>query len=866
MRHAPRRQIPPHRRGPGARPWGVRHGWAAALAAGALTAALLGGSPAAARPGTPSPEAVPPRPASGAEALGAEAPGQAAAAAAVAAALDLPSPPGGANVRVLAFHATPGTEESPTVDAGIEAIEKIGQQGPAAQRFAVEATDDPTVFTRKKLGTYNAVVFLTGDGDVLTPEQEMGLEAYMEAGGGFLGIHDAARTEPYSDWFTGLVGARPAANSPASAQRAVVEVGDRANPATKGLPLEWKRPDKWLNWAANPSGQVHTVARVRESSYRPGEGAGGWDHPISWCRDYDGGRSFYTGMGGTVDSYQETDFRAHLRGALLWTTRLARADCQATITANYRAERVTQPNQPGRNDQIGEPHGLVTAPDGRVFFIGRGGADASKPVVTDWNNPDIGKGQGEIHVWDPKTGKATLVGALTVFGNKGGGDELTKNEEGLLGIELDPDFLTNGWIYLHYTPHSQINRETHMAERRVSRFTVDPGTGKLDQSSEQVLLKWPVQIHSCCHAGGGMAWDSQDNLYIATGDNNSSQFSDGYSGNNPEPDYKGVSFADARRTAGNTNNLNGKILRIHPEDDGTYTLPEGNLFTGKEPDEGGGRTRGEIYVMGVRNPARISVDRKTDILYAGWVGPDAGKPSPEWGPAKYDTFAAITHAGNHGWPYCMGNKQPYRDRNLPDPKKPLGWYDCDHPKNESPNNDGLVNLPPIESNTIWYSPQGGAPDYPRNADGIPSYQTEEAEYLLPWLKGGGQATMNGPVYRYDAASASKEKWPAYWDGRWFVGDFYDADQPRHAVLTDPRTIGKGGLPVHAESLKKIVPVGAEGIKNLMDWKFGPDGVLYVLDYGRGFFTSDAKSALWRVTYQGGPATPAAKELARKASS
>lgn len=380
-----------------------------------------------------------------------------------------------------------------------------------------------------------------------------------------------------------------------------------------------------------------------------------------------------------------------------------------------------------------------------------------------------------------------------------------------------------------------------------------------------MLLSWPVQIHSCCHAGGGMAWDSKGNLYIATGDTNSSGSSGGYSGNNPAPNFKGVSIADARRTAGNTNNLNGKILRIHPEDDGTYTLPAGNLFTGEETDEGGGKTRGEIYVMGVRNPARISVDRKTDILYAGWVGPDAGAPSTTWGPAKYDTFAAITRAGNHGWPYCMGNKQPYRDRGLTDPSKPLGWYDCNAPKNESPNNDGLVNLPPVTANTIWYSPQGGGVDYPRDANGIPSYKQEEQKLLLPWLKGGGQATMNGPLYRYDAASDSTVKWPSYWDGKWFVGDFYDGDQPRHAVLTDPKTVGKGGLPVHAESLKKIIPVGQGGIRNLMDWKFAPDGSLYVLDYGRGFFTSHPDSALWRVTYKGGGPTPAADQLARKAA-
>lgn len=777
--------------------------------------------------------------------------------------MSLPSPPGGDDVRVLVFHASAG-EESPVVDAGIEAIERIGFSGPAEQRFRIEATADAGVFTDdERLGRFNAVVFLTGGGDVLDADQEAGLESYVNAGGGFLGIHDAARTEPHSEWFEGLIGARPVSGSGSTAQRATVEVGDRSHPATADLPLEWKRLDKWLNWEKNPSGDVHTVARVRERTYQPGQGANGADHPVSWCRDYDGGRSFYTAMGGTADSYAETDFRDHLRGALLWTTRLARADCQATITSHYRAERLTEPNQPGQNDQIGEPHGLVTAPDGRVFHIGRGGADSSQPVVTDWDDPDVGKGRGEIHVWDPDTGESTVVGALTVFGNKGGGGELVKNEEGLLGIELDPRFRTNGWMYLHWTPHSEINRETHMGERRVSRFTLNPRTNRLDLASEKVLLKWPVQIHSCCHAGGGMAWDSAENLYIATGDTNSSQYSGGYSGNNPEPTFRGVSFADARRTSGNTNNLNGKILRIHPEQDGTYTLPEGNLFTGEETAEGGGKTRGEIYVMGVRNPSRISVDPKTDTLHVGWVGPDAASPSPTWGPAKYDTFAAITEAGNHGWPFCMGNKQPYRDRNLPDPSRPLGWYDCDAPKNESPHNDGLVHLPPVTANTIWYSPQGGGPDFPRDADGVPSYDLAEQTLLLPWLKGGGQAAMNGPVYRFDANRAGGGKWPRYWDGKWFVGDFYDGDQPRHAVVTDPRTLGKGGLPVHAESLKKIVPVGAGGIRNLMDWKFGPDGVLYVLDYGRGFFTSDSASALWRVSYTGGEPTPLAKDLARR---
>ncbi|MDT0269711.1 ThuA domain-containing protein [Streptomyces sp. DSM 44915] len=767
--------------------------------------------------------------------------------------------PGAADAQVLVFHAA----NAPTdrTQAAVTAIESLGAEGPAEEQFDVRATDDPAVFATEELLAYNAVVFLSAEGAVLDTDQEAALQGYVQAGGGFLGVHDAATAQPESDWFTGLLGARPAADSPTDPQPAVVEVGDRVNPATADLPLEWERSDVWYDWAENPSGQVHTLARVREASYQPGPGAAGWDHPVSWCRDYDGGRSFYTGMGGTTESFTEADFLAHLRGALLWTSALARADCQATITDNYVAERITEPNQPGELDQIGEPHGLDIADDGRVFYLGRAGGWADDPLVTDWEDPEIGLGQGTVHVYDPATDEVSLAANLEVFGNKGGGDELTKTEEGLLGIALDPAFAENGHVYLYWMPHATIDRENRVGERRISRFTFDEATGTLELASEVPVLSWEAQIHSCCHAGGGLDFDSAGNLYIATGDNNSSGFSDGYSGNNPDPEFAGIGFADARRTSGNTNDLNGKILRIHPEPDGSYTVPEGNLFTGEEA--GGGLTRPEIYVMGVRNPSRIAIDPATDWLYAGWVGPDAAEPSTTWGPAKYDTFAVITEAGNRGWPFCMGNNQPYRDRNLPDPTIPLEWYDCDAPRNESPHNDGLVELPPVTPNNIWYSPAGGGPDYPRDENGLPSYVAEEQTFLLPWLRGGGQATMSGPVYRHDAGTESEVAWPAYWDGKWFVGDHYDAEQPRHAVVMDPANAGAGGLPTHAESLDDIIPAGEGGIRNLMDWKFAPDGSLYVLDYGRGFFNLDEASALWRVTYQGGPATPLPDQLARR---
>jgi glucose/arabinose dehydrogenase/type 1 glutamine amidotransferase len=748
-------------------------------------------------------------------------------------------------VRVLVFHGTADGRHA-SIPAGIEAIEDLG----GANGFEVDDSEDPAAFTAANLANYRAVVFLSANGDVLDAAQEAAFQDFIEAGGGFVGIHDAARVEPGSDWFTGLIGTRPGPTA-TGVQQAVVEVPDRQHPATAQLPVEWTRSDEWLNWDPNPANTVHTIARVRERSYAPGAGANGWDHPISWCRDYAGGRSFYTAMGHAAASFSDSRFLDHLLGAIEWAAGTVRADCQATIASNYEATRLTPPNQPEQLDQIGEPHGLAIAKDGRVFYIGRAGRWEDAPVVTDWSDPNIGRGYGTIHMWSPRTGAVTQVATLDVFGNKGNGNELVKAEEGLLGIELDPDFLDNGWIYAYWMPHSTIDRVRHVGKRRISRFTIDLATNKLDLSSEEVLLEWDTQIHSCCHAGGGMTWDSKGNLYVATGDNNSSQGSDGYSGNNPTEEFMGISFQDARRTAGNTNDLNGKILRIHPEADGTYSIPSGNLFPA------GRRTRPEIYVMGVRNTTRIWVDPVTDWLLAGWVGPDAGNPSTTWGPAKYEDLAAITRAGNQGWPYCMGNRQPYRDRNFPDPEEPLGWYDCDRLRNDSPRNTGLVRLPPARDNTMWYSPQGGGPVFETHPNGVPIYDTAFQTLTQPYLNGGGaQAVMPGPIYRFDPASSSPVKWPRYWDGKWLIGDFYN-ERSRIAVMLDASTGADGVLdpPVHAEDLTKIVPDTEETIENLMAWRFGPDGALYVLDYGDGFFTTAPDSALWRITYTGGPPTP-----------
>ncbi|HEU5471069.1 MAG TPA: ThuA domain-containing protein [Actinophytocola sp.] len=907
-----------------------------------------------------------------------------------------PAAPAAAVGSVLLFHGAAAAQQDPVARAAA-VLTEIGQQN----GLTVDTSSDPAVFTAANLGRYRGVVFLSTEGSPLSRDQEAALQGYVRAGGGFLGIGDAAKAQLESAWFTGLIGTRPlgavrtplpvtqptasgenppnetkdkvfdgndqtkwlvrtrtgwvagqlaaplavngyaltSANDAAGRDpkdwalqgsddgqtwtdldtqtnqtfterfqtkrydmantqayrhyrlnitanagepliqlaelrlfagdptpppnpginQAVVNLVDRQHPANKTLPLNLTRSDRWYNWDPNPVGIVHTVAQVEERHYNPGPGANGPFHPVSWCRDYDGGRSFYTGMGHTEGSYREAAFRTHLTGALRWTSGLVRGDCQATIAANYKIERLTTANQTGQLDQIGEPHGLAIAPDGSVFYIGKAAcAGNAVPQPNEWTNPNIGLGCGTIHRWDPHTKQVKLLTTLPVMGNRGSGGELVKNEEGLLGLVHDPQFLLNGWIYAYWMPQDTVNRVTRIGKRTISRFTYNFATQTIDQATRRDLLQWETQTHSCCHAGGGMSFDANGNLYIGSGDSNSSLGSMGYSGNNWTQHWEGTSFQDARRTAGNTNDLNGKILRIHPEPDATYTVPAGNLFPeAQDPDN---KTRPEIYVMGVRNISRLAIDPVHQWLTAAWVGPDANTPSPELGPAKYEHATIITSAGNQGWPYCMGNRQPYRDRSNTDATVLTGWYDCDNPKNTSPRNTGLVDLPPVRDNMIWYSPDGGGPVFPMRPDGsgIPTYNAAQATYTQPYLRGGCQAIMNGPTYHRSLVNVnSGVAWPAYWDDKWFIADECNSAN-RVAVTVDPAGVAQAAPPAFAESLRAIVPGGgaADRLQSWMDAKFGPDGALYLLDYGGGFFTVHPNQKLIRITYQGGAPTPA----------
>ncbi|NUT95110.1 MAG: carbohydrate-binding protein, partial [Saccharothrix sp.] len=237
-------------------------------------------------------------------------------------------------------------------------------------------------------------------------------------------------------------------------------------------------------------------------------------------------------------------------------------------------------------------------------------------------------------------------------------------------------------------------------------------------------------------------------------------------------------------------------------------------------------TRPEIYAMGFRNPYRMTVDKATGTVYLGDYGPDAATTDANRGPSGQVEFNRITSPGNYGWPYCTGTNstaETYNEwnfaTNATGPK-----FTCANPTNNSFRNTGQSTLPPARPSWIRYGGDAGTP---------PEFGT------------GSESPMGGPVYRYNAASTSTVKFPQSFDGHFFGAEFGRRWIKDIAVNADGSAGTIQGLPWSGTQI--------------IDLAFGPDGALYVLDYGTGYFNGDHNSALYRIEYIAGTnRTPTAR--------
>ena len=457
------------------------------------------------------------------------------------------------------------------------------------------------------------------------------------------------------------------------------------------------------------------------------------------------------------------------------------------------------------NDFPGEPISLAVLPDNRVLHTAR---------------------TGEVRIHDPRTGLNVLAADVPVYQH---------DEEGLQGIAIDPDFRRNNWVYLYYSPPldtpvddpstPDVNEGDAPATGtaadfapfkgflRLSRFKLVGNT--LALNTEQKIIDVATDRGICCHVGGQIDFDGKGNLYLSTGDDTNPFESQGYVPIDERAD-RNPAF-DAQRSAANTNDLRGKLLRIRVRSGGGYTIPSGNLFRHGTP-----KARPEIYAMGLRNPFRFAVDRKTNDVYMADYSPDAGEPDPARGPAGHGRWMLIDRPANYGWPYCVSPDLPYVDYDFATGTSGAP-FDCRRPVNESPHNTGLTRLPPVAEPEIAYS-------YGPSAE-------------FPELGEGGIGPMAGPAYDYDRRSRSRIKWPEYYDGKPL---FYEwtRDYVKELLLD------------RHDNVRDIRPVLSSLVfDNPMDMEFGPDGALYVLEYGDGFFAENPDAQLSRFDFVRGNRTP-----------
>lgn len=670
-----------------------------------------------------------------------------------------------------------------SIPNGNAAIIKLGVEN----GFDVDTTTNAEYFTEDSLKKYAAVVFLNNadnSGSLLNNYQEAEFERYIQSGGGYAGIHAASDAEQDWGWYGRLVGGYFNGH-PDKLQEAILQVEDSTHPATKGLPIQWKRTDEWYNFK-KLNKDVHVLITIDESAYEGG--TNGKYHPLSWYHDYDGGRAFYTALGHTEASYTEPLFLKHILGGIKY----AIGDNKELNYSKAKTLKVPEENRFVKTmltqGTLFEPTEMAVLPNLDVLIIQR---------------------RGEVMLYNNKTGAIKQAGFLNVYWKTSMPN--ANAEEGLLGIAADPDYKNNHFIYMFYSP-------ADTSVNRLSRFEFRDDT--LDVKSEKIVLQFYSQRNICCHTGGSIAFGNDNMLFLSAGDNstpfnepNQKYVNHGFAPLNDEPGHLQY---DARRSAGNTNDLRGKIMRIRLKPDGSYEIPEGNLFVNNP------KARPEIYVMGNRNPYRISIDKKTGFLYWGEVGPDANSDSVDTrGPRGYDEINQARKAGYFGWPLFVGNNFAYRQYDYSTGKTGAA-FDPAHPINNSRNNTGLKQLPPAQPAFIWY-PYGVSNDFPQ-------------------VGTGGRNAMAGPVY-YTEGFPQETRLPDYYHKKLFIYDWIRGWIKAVTMLPNG-------------DFDKMEPfMEHTNFSNPIDMETGPDGKLYILEYGTGWFSKNPDAGLSRIDYLSGNRPP-----------
>ncbi len=420
-------------------------------------------------------------------------------------------------------------------------------------------------------------------------------------------------------------------------------------------------------------------------------------------------------------------------------------------------------------------------------------ADIFEPLKMDFQMDDQGnvniffiERKGALKYYDAKTKLVRVLGTIPNLA--------TTKEDGLVGFALDPDFRNKKRIFTYYSSGASF---------RISRFNLDAATFALQPGTEKILLEIP-SVRGRWHTSGAMRFDAYGDLWINAGDN--------------ETTLQGPA---------NTASLRGSILRIHPKEDGTYSIPAGNLWetSAKYFDDAGktavaasyrdsAKARREVFVKGIRNAYTLTLDPVRRWAVWGDCGPDQ-EPRGTPDTAKWtEEHNVATASGYYGWPFWTSinhvqKVNPYSSEKIDN----ANWADWSPLKPDAPVNPlpgvAIPELPPAHTGTHSYA---------------------------------HSCAMTGPIYRYDGGLQSSVKLPPNFNRIWFVTDF-DVGSIQAIKLTEDGKQSGAAVDV----FKNLSP----NFNKPLDFQAGPDGALYYLNYSCGtWYTADACTGIYRIEYKG----------------
>jgi cytochrome c len=439
-------------------------------------------------------------------------------------------------------------------------------------------------------------------------------------------------------------------------------------------------------------------------------------------------------------------------------------------------------NSDFKTDTLVKTSDGIAEPMKMAFDLLAGSGEDAKDKVDVYFTERLGK----VRKFDSKSSKVLTIATIALNIDEAG------SSDGVLGIALDPSFKTNNYVYIYYTFVAA--EATGEKSWRVSRFTLNAAHDKLDLTTEAVVLKIPI-ISGSKHPGGALQFDSYGDLWITTG--NDYRWKQ-VAGGPPPTDFPLYSSP-------NTNDLRGKILRIHPTPNGTYTIPAGNLFP-----SGTASTKPEIYIMGTRNAYTLALDPVRRWVLWGDIGPDAknmdGGAMNSGGPENTEEYDLAQSPGNYGFPFFSGDFASKPGAIAGSLSMPADYTWEGLPP-------GLVNLPPAISPIHAYKKS---------------------------------CAISGPLYRYNGDLKSSIKFPPHFNRKWLVSDFNG-----HANVMTAFTLADNGKSITAQ--ENVIGAKLDGP---LDIESGPDGALYVVNYA-GYRTTVPGTNIIRISYTGtcSPAEP-----------